>query len=614
MQLLVLLVATLVPLVVTPRLLLRFDITPKIAVLLFGVSALLLFCKQNVRNVRMLLIMHTGRWLVAFLTAQWFVTASSTLLSQHPVLSLNGSSWRREGFLTDTALFLFALITAGWLAAERGRARTLLRWTTASGVFGAVYGIAQYLGFDPLLPGRAYQAGEGPFTIVRPPGTLGHADYFAAWLVAVFFSGIALIELEQTARNKALAGSAAAIAAVAIVLSGTRSALLGLAAGAIVLLALRRPGVNTRTVVTAGIAVVLFGAFLISPAGQKLRARAHWSLDDPGGGARLLLWSDAVHMSGTRPLTGFGPETFATEFPQFQSLRLAQAYPDFYHESPHNIFLDALSAKGLLGLLALVGLFGVGFYAHAKLRSPYTDALASGLMGTLVCHGFSVLIVPTALSFYLLLALLATAAPSSETGFARTVPAPLVMALSALAAAVLTVYGVRLVVADAALAAAGRRIESGDARSAAEAYGVALRWGPPGSGADLDYSRSMIGLAGRAPVFATRLEARTQALAAAVRATRTAEDRQNAWYHLATLLAAQGDAVGAERSLRNAIAWAPNWFKPHWTLARLLELAGRRQEALSQAAAAVAQDGGRDPQVTETLRKIQQIPPPAPQN
>ena len=50
-------------------------------------------------------------------------------------------------------------------------------------------------------------------------------------------------------------------------------------------------------------------------------------------------------------IAGYGPETFAVEFPRHQSIELARAYPDFYHESAHNIFLDAFVSKGLVGLL-----------------------------------------------------------------------------------------------------------------------------------------------------------------------------------------------------------------------------------------------------------------------
>ena len=105
---------------------------------------------------------------------------------------------------------------------------------------------------------------------------------------------------------------------------------------------------------------------------------------------------------------------------------------------------------------------------------------------------------------------------------------------------------------------------------------------------------------------ATRLAARQQALDAGIRAVRSAEDRQNAWYNLAMLLAAQNDAAGAEQALRNAIAWAPHWFKPHWALARLLALSGRGAEASEEARMAIECDGGHDPEVAETWKQLTQ--------
>ena len=108
------------------------------------------------------------------------------------------------------------------------------------------------------------------------------------------------------------------------------------------------------------------------------------------------------------------------------------------------------------------------------------------------------------------------------------------------------------------------------------------------------------------PIFSTRLAARQQALDAGIRAVRSAEDRQNAWYNLALLLAEQNDATGAEQALRNAIAWAPHWFKPHWALARLLDLSGRGGEAIEEARIAIECDGGHDPEVGETWKQLTQ--------
>jgi O-antigen ligase len=628
MRLLVPLIAALVPLLITPGALAYFDVTPKIAFLLIGTALILLYRAQNIRrnigNVSAILSSKLGRWWVALLAAQWLSSALATGFSTHPALSLHGGNWRRFGLLSETGLLLFVLFAGAWLAQDQGagrrNVRTLLRAGTAAGALAALYGIAQYLGWDPLLPAKAYQAGEGPFTIVRPPGTLGHADYFAAWLVIVAFFSLALGRMEQSRWPKVAALAATALVIIAIVLSGTRSAILGLSIGAIVFIIAGRPRIRARTVGFGLASVAAFSLFFFSPPGSKLRARLHWSLEDLRGGARLLLWRDSLRMAANRPLQGFGPETFVTEFPRFESVELARAYPDFYHESPHNILLDPLTSRGLIGLLPLLALCGLGVWAAFHLlrrRDPLGAPLAAALAASLVCQQFGVFIVPTALYFYLLLTILvATAIPPAppKPSRARWYP-PLTLSAAfaaAFAAAIfLGVFAIRLLVADAALALADRRIEAGDAASAAEAYRTVLKWQPAGAGSDLRYSRAMQQLAVRAPLFASSLMARQEAFKAGIAAASTSEDRENAWYNLATLFAMNNDAASVEHSLRNAIAWAPNWFKPHWTLARLLDLANHHNLALAEAAEAAKLNAGHDPEVTETwehLRKMQPTP------
>src|SRR5579864_1695961 len=232
MRFLVPLVAALVPLTITPGLLSYFDITPKIGILLFGLSLSLLYTGANISNLRALLGAPAGRWLAGLIGLTWVASALATALSSYPLLSLNGSNWRRYGLVVESGLLLFVLLSAAWLAADRSNVRALLRWSVASGGVASLYGIAQYFGVDPWLPASAYQAGEGSFTIVRPPGTLGHADYFAAWLVMVTFFGLALARLEKGRWPRLAAMGVSALATVAIVLGGTRSALLGLLSGA----------------------------------------------------------------------------------------------------------------------------------------------------------------------------------------------------------------------------------------------------------------------------------------------------------------------------------------------------------------------------------------------
>ena len=613
MHFLVPLVAALVPLIITPGLLSYFDITPKIAVLLFGLSLSLLYPSANLSNLRALVRAPAGRCFAMLIGLTWLAGAAATAFSLYPQLSLYGGNWRRFGFVVDSALLLFVLLSAAWLNADRENTRLLLRASVASGGLAALYGIGQYFGVDPWLPAKAYQAGEGPFTIVRPPGTLGHADYFAAWLVMVAFFALALMRWEQSKWPRRAAQGVSALAVLAILLNGTRSALLGLLAGAMVLAILNRPRIGARAVIFAAAVAALGAVFFWSPAGAKLRARVHWSTEDVWGGARPLLWRDSLRMALHRPVAGYGPESFATEFPRFQSVELARRYPDFYHESPHNMFLDALTTRGMPGLLLLLGFCVLAIWAvrrglslaSSRDRTAGVPELAAALAGILVSQQFVVFVAATAMHSYLLIAILIAAPGGVEPAQKSSRWLwPICVAASLLFA----VFAVRLLVADRALAVANQKIETGDASGAAREYLTVLRWQLAGAGADLSYSRAMAQLAARTPIVATRIQATQQALDAAIRSTRTAEDRQNAWYNLATLLAGQNDAAGVERALRNSIAWAPNWFKPHWTLAQLLEATQRHDEAVREARLAVDLDGGRDPEVVETLKKMKQLP------
>ena len=592
-----------IPALITPALLYYFDVTPKTAFLLAGCAVLLLFVRRNAANIGSFIAAPLGRWFAVVIAVECASLAASAIAAPDPALATFGSVWRELGVLSYGAALVFALICAAWIAADRGNAVVALRAVAWSGIAGSLYGIAQYLGYDPFLSASGYQAGEGPFTIVRPPGAMGHAGYYAAWLVMVVFSDLALARSESSARARRIALGAAALASFAIVLSGSRAAMLGVVAGLLYLAIRSRRRLDWRMAGACAGCIAVLIAFSVSPLGTRFRARIHWSVDDLRGGARLLLWRDSLEMVRSHPVLGIGPENFVSEFPRSQSVDLARAYPDFYHESPHNAFLDALVSQGMIGLAVLIALCALGVHASRVSTANGATALGAGLIASIVCHQFTVF-VPATLLYFLFLAAILTATARPEAPPARPsrvwVWAPACVVLSS----VFAYAGMRIVAADHARAVAARLIGARDPWSAAGAYAASLRWKLPGPGWDLAYSRRMSSLASILNPGPARDAAMREALEAARRATTTAEDRQNAYYNLAMLLAARNDARGVEQALRTAIAEAPAWFKPRWALAQLLAITGRRPEAREQAFAAMARDGGKNPEVAATLRRI----------
>ena len=65
---------------------------------------------------------------------------------------------------------------------------------------------------------------------------------------------------------------------------------------------------------------------------------------------------------------------------------------------------------------------------------------------------------------------------------------------------------------------------------------------------------------------------------AATVAERQSEERFSAAYQCAILAIVSGDLTQAEKSAREAISLAPNWYKPHLLLAQILQAMGRMQE------------------------------------
>ena len=571
-------VFALLPLLVLPGVVFYYDITPKIAVLLFGTAAALLFFRENRRGVLALLGTRAGRLFAVFLAAQQVSLIVSTVLSDNPSLSLGGTNWRRFGLISQSSLVLLTLLTASHFTLNRRVLTRSLGAIACAGCAMAAYGILQYFGFDPLLPPASYHAGEGVFQIVRPPGTMGHAAYFATYLLCALAAGVALLPT-----HRAIGWSACALITPAIILSGTRASILGLLVGAILLVLLWRPPWRA-VVAAAALACCAIAILWVTPAGGKLRARARWSVEDLRGGARLLLWRDSLQLVKTRLWTGTGLETFGSAFPPHQSVELSRAYPDFYHESPHNILLDAVAAQGLPGLTILLAICG-----WALIQTRRSPPLVSGIAAALVSLQFTSFTIATASGFLVLIAagtIRSGVVEDSEPGVAWRI-------VSVLFAIVLAAAGIRLVVADRHLQLAKSAFDAGRIDEAVEQYRFTSSWAWPGGTADLYCSRRL--------ASAGRLQ---EAIEAGLRAIKSAEDRQNAFYSLAALHAATGDETAVEADLKAATSASPQWFKPHWTLAQLYSRQRKLSEAEKEATLAVDLDGDKHPEVGQTLARI----------
>lgn len=560
--------------------------------LAIAVAAALLSPRGVAETIAPVLRRRGGFWLCILAAVQlaWFAIA--TALSSRPWFSLFGSNWRRMGLLTVASLLAFVVWAAGVLCQKPEVRVTVLRAFAIAAVIASIYGIAQYFDIDPLQSPAGYHAHAGDSVIVRPPGPLGHADYFGWWLAIALFCLIHAARMEHGSWRW-IAIAAGFLSFAAILLSGTRAALLGVLAGFLAL-GLRRFLRNRGTRVFAQtlwkpalvglLCAGMIAAFYFSPAGLRLRARVRWSGNEPIGGARPLLWRDSLRMAAARPWTGFGPETFAAEFPRYQSVQLARLLPDFYHESPHNTLLDALAEEGLPGLLIALSWAVLGGYAAMRARCP---ALTAALVASCVASMFGAVTIAPLFATLLVIALLVSLSPAGadispivKPAIALAVATPLALALAG--------FGIWLAISDFQLARFQRN-------PSAALYDSIIRSALPGAGEDLYCARRFA---------ADSSIDDSAAIRAAVRATATADNPPNAWYNLAVFLANGDDAAAVERALRTSATLGPNWFKPHLALANLLALTGRDSEARAEAGKAFLLDAGKDPEVTQAFLKL----------
>src|SRR5580700_9024001 len=91
------------PLALAPHLFFYYDITPKIALLLFGAAIALALASRNLDLLLTFCGTNCGRWYARTAGAAIVLAGVTTLGSAHPSLAWNGSTWRRMGAMTEIA-------------------------------------------------------------------------------------------------------------------------------------------------------------------------------------------------------------------------------------------------------------------------------------------------------------------------------------------------------------------------------------------------------------------------------------------------------------------------------------------------------------------------------
>ena len=363
--------------------------------------------------------------------------------------ALGSMAWSHTYLAAVEAIrwFIFSLLL--WLGINTlSRERfPLLAWGVHGGVVVAsLWAVLQFLVDFRLFP-------QGP----NPASTFVNRNFFAEFAVCTLpFSALLLLRARQSSQIALLAVTSALVV-VAVLMTGTRSALAAMWLQLLVVLPviawLYRKQLaigewdRTRQALAAGLMLLtVLGLGAIPTANTKIqqegrganalergfRRTAAISPSDASVGIRMIMWKATGRMILARPVSGVGAGAWESDIPLYQSSG-SQLETDFY---VHNEFLQLLAEYGLAGWIFLLSLFA---YLMASAWHTVRDRTEQGrvegpLRATVLCSllalfmvsnmGFPWRMASTGAIFALCLAVLA--ASDARLGFhARWAAMPL---------------------------------------------------------------------------------------------------------------------------------------------------------------------------------------------
>ena len=346
----------------------------------------------------LLIVRSDRRSLDRMTVPDWLAVTFSILVSVSFWRSIDigqsflGEPLQRQGYLA-MLVYLAAYALARLATTDQLRLELLVRGVAIGGTVVAAYGLAQWVGFDPIWS-------EVPDH--RVFSTLGQANALGAYLAMTVPLTMAITP--DGTRQRVMRTGAIIVQLAALFLTFSRGAYLGLAVAAVILTVAAFHGWERRrrrmAPVAAGLVLLVIGGVVaLSPlqaeadrAGTRLAA----SFDTEDGSVRMHLdfWEVAVAMSVDHPLIGSGPDTYALLFPKYRDDVLtperAALYLPYRVESPHNVYLAIATGSGIPAAVIHVALIATVLILAARTAWSTSDRrhalLIGGVVAALASH------------------------------------------------------------------------------------------------------------------------------------------------------------------------------------------------------------------------------------
>lgn len=227
--------------------------------------------------------------------------------------------------------------------------------------------------FGPDRPGVGVVQADG-VRWVRPLGLMPHPNLLAGTLLAGVFASAALV-LSARRRVRWLGSAAFALGLLALLLTFSRAAWLGLAVGVLAVLPLLRgplrdPARRKHLLFVVCVAVVIGGAFVWTFR-PYLAARAgvgQESIELRSVADRIVFTDFALQSMLERPLLGVG----IGNFPWRTSYYLVETFYELRGDNVHHVYQSAWAELGVVGFGLLLIALAAGL--EAALRAARVNA------------------------------------------------------------------------------------------------------------------------------------------------------------------------------------------------------------------------------------------------
>lgn len=301
-------------------------------------------------------------WVAMFLLSSFFAFS--------PWAAFWSNFERGEGGIQLLHLFIFFFLLTALLKNKEDWKKMLKFMLAAAGTV-VFYGLMA--GGNGFI-GPAFSLGT------RFQGSLGNPDYTGQFMIfTVFFSLYLMLNTEHGKKHRYWYGFLALLFFVVFLLSQTRGAFLGFAAGAFMVLlylAFKWPKKKIK-MVFAGVLVLLvigLGLFIDlrhSPFIKNLPVVGRFAdISLQAGSARIWTWESALQGIEARPLLGWGPENFSVVFDKYFNTKHFNPVSggQTWFDRAHSVFFDYGSETGLIGLAAYLAVFVLYYIQFRKRR------------------------------------------------------------------------------------------------------------------------------------------------------------------------------------------------------------------------------------------------------